>query len=404
MKTKSQVFKKQALLSISIFIAVIGKAQKQLSGFVIDSNGQPVMSASVIVQPSDTTEHNVQITVTDVDGKFFFHSVPSSYRLTIQHMAYTDSYVNDSLSNVRVVLKEKENTLREVVVKGNRPTVTTTDDGGIAFSGEQIRQHRLVETAFEMIEALPMMVKSGESLILMGATETSILINGKKKMLSDEQLANYLRTIPVSEVKSLDVYYSTPPKFGVRGASVNIVTAATKPEELHFRGEVFLSANHSNSMKLDGGTNYSLSSKKWSLNAGYTENNTAKLRNQTLETVHALDGVEHNVLQTTQTSSISKNKTAVLNLTVSPNDNVGVDVDYVYQHKSPRNNVDFASLIDQQSFIGKTFGRYSSNAHNVSVALTYKDIKIGGEYEHFQEYANQIIKFDKMQDVNNDHN
>ena len=178
----SQLSIKLILLTLSMFIAVGGKAQKQLSGFVVDTNGQPVMSASVIVQSSDTAEHNVQITVTDVDGKFLFHSVPSPYQLTIQHMSYSDSYVKDSLSNVRVVLKEKDNTLGEVVVKANRPMVKTTSDGGIAFSGEQIRQRRPVETALDMIEALPMMMKSGESLMLMGATETSILINGKKKM------------------------------------------------------------------------------------------------------------------------------------------------------------------------------------------------------------------------------
>ncbi len=385
-----------------MFIAVGGKAQKQLSGFVVDTNGQPVMSASVIVQSSDTVEHNVQITVTDVDGKFFFHSVPSPYQLTIQHMAYSDSYMKDSLSNVRVVLKEKDNTLGEVVVKGNRPFVKTTGDGGIAFSGEQIRQHRLVETAMDMIEALPMMMKNGESLMLMGATETSILINGKKKMLSDEQLINYLKTIPVSEVKSLDVYYSTPPKFNVRGASVNIVMSAPKHEDLHVRGEGFVSANHGNSMKFDGGTNFSLSSKKWSLNAGYTESNTTKLRNQTLETVHTLDGVEHHVLQTAQTLSLSKDKTAVMNLTVSPNDNVGVDVDYVFLHQSPRNTIDFNSLIDQQSINGNTFSRYRSDTHNVRVSLTYKDIEIGGEYEHFKEDADQIVVLD--QKIDNDHN
>lgn len=403
-KISSQLLIKLILLILSMFFVVGGKAQKKLSGLVVDTNGQPVMSASVIVQSKDTVEHNVQITVTDVDGKFFFNSVPSPYQLTIQHMTYSDSYVNDSLSNVRIVLKEKDNTLGEVVVKGNLPMVKTTGDGGIAFSGEQIRQHRPVETALEMIETLPMMMKNGESLMLMGATETSILINGKKKMLSDEQLANYLKTIPASEVKSLDVYYSTPPKFGVRGASVNIVISAPKHEDLHFRGEGFVSANYSNSMKFDGGTNFSLSSKKWSLNAGYTESNVAKLRNQSLETEHTLDGVEHHVLQTTKTSSISKDKTAVMNLTVNPNDNVGVDVDYVYLHKSPRNTIDFNSVIDQQSFDGNTYSRYGSNAHNVRVDLTYKDIEIGGEYEHFQEDANQIVVLDKNQDVDNDHN
>lgn len=400
----SRLLIKLTLLFLYMFIAVGSKAQKQLSGLVVDTNGQPVMSASVIIQSSDSAEHNVQITVTDVDGKFLFHSVSFPYQLIIQHMSYSDSYVNDSVSNVRVVLKEKDNTLGEVVVKGNRPMVKTTSDGGISFSGDQIRQRRLVETVLDMIEALPMMMKSGESLMLMGATETSILINGKKKILSDEQLANYLKTIPVSEVKSLDVYYSTPPKFGVRGASVNIVMSAPKHEDLHFRGEGFVSANYSNSMKFDGGTNFSLSSKKWSMNAGYTESNAAKFRNQTLETVHTLDGVKHHILQTTQTSSISKDKTAVMNLTISPNDNVGVDVDYVFLHKSPRNNINFNSLIDQQSINGNTFSRYGSDTHNVRVALTYKDIEFGGEYEHFKENADQIVVLDKNQNIDNNHN
>ena len=153
----SQLSIKLTLLTISMFIAVGGKAQKQLSGLVVDTNGQPIISASVIVQSKDTAEHNVQITVTNADGKFFFHSVPFPYQLTIQHMAYVDSQMSDSSVNVRVVLKEKENILGEVFVKGNRPMVSTRDDGGIVFSGEQMRQHRSVETALEMIEALRMM-------------------------------------------------------------------------------------------------------------------------------------------------------------------------------------------------------------------------------------------------------
>ena len=118
----SRLLIKLILPFLYMFIAVGSKAQKQLSGLVIDTNGQPVMSASVIIQSSDTAERNVQITVTDVDGKFLYHSVSFPYQLIIQHMSYSDSYVNDSVSNVRVVLKE--NTPRQTITGDKLPTAT----------------------------------------------------------------------------------------------------------------------------------------------------------------------------------------------------------------------------------------------------------------------------------------
>ena len=53
-----------------------------------------------------------------------------------------------------------------------------------------------------------------------------------------EQLANLLKNTPVSSVEKVEVVYSAPAKYRVRGAVINLVLKERKPEEPFLRGEV----------------------------------------------------------------------------------------------------------------------------------------------------------------------
>ena len=94
-----------ATLSISLF------AQKQVSGVVVDGNGEPIIGASI--QAKGTT----QGTISDYDGKFEM-SVPESVKtLVVSFVGMTTQEV-EAAENIKVVLTENTEIIQEVVVTG----------------------------------------------------------------------------------------------------------------------------------------------------------------------------------------------------------------------------------------------------------------------------------------------
>ena len=56
--------------------------------------------------------------------------------------------------------------------------------------------------------------------------------------MTNDQLVNLLKNMPVSNVAKAEVMYNAPAKYRVRGAVINLVLKNTKSEEPFVRGEV----------------------------------------------------------------------------------------------------------------------------------------------------------------------
>lgn len=85
-----------------------------ISGTVVDTNGEPVIGANVIVK--GTTNGMIS----DIDGNFSLNNVPVDGTLQISYIGYVTQEIKISASRTsyRVVLKEDTETLDEVVVIG----------------------------------------------------------------------------------------------------------------------------------------------------------------------------------------------------------------------------------------------------------------------------------------------
>lgn len=87
-------------------------AQKRVTGRVVDSDGSPVIGATVKV---DGTKF---VTITDENGKFTLPSVPASAKhLSVSCIGMEPTTVNVA-GNVRVVMKQNDRVLGETVVVG----------------------------------------------------------------------------------------------------------------------------------------------------------------------------------------------------------------------------------------------------------------------------------------------
>ena len=94
-----------ACLSVGLF------AQKQVNGVVVDSNGDPIIGASI--QAEGTT----QGTISDVDGSFAMEVPESVTKLVVSFVGMATQKVAAG-KNLRIVLIENSEVIQEVVVTG----------------------------------------------------------------------------------------------------------------------------------------------------------------------------------------------------------------------------------------------------------------------------------------------
>ena len=94
------------------FVSITASAQDFVcSGTVVDEQGEPIIGASIFQKGSSKGA------VSDLDGAFKLQSVPEGSTITISYIGY-QTVETKAAANMRIVLREDNETLNEVVVVG----------------------------------------------------------------------------------------------------------------------------------------------------------------------------------------------------------------------------------------------------------------------------------------------
>lgn len=144
----------------------------------------------------------------------------------------------DSVKNLTIRLEDAATSIDEVTVKGNLP-MRVNELGALQYAGNQILQHHPVRNALDMLDEISVIQRVGNEYSIIGTTSFSLLINGKSKGMSQEQICTYLSSLSPNRVKNIEVYYNSPTKFGVRGASVNITLIEEKEKSFKITSELY---------------------------------------------------------------------------------------------------------------------------------------------------------------------
>lgn len=213
---------KITLTIVTVLLFSLGKIEAQeVFGKIVDADHVPIEYATVILQTIDSVY--VDGGVTDTLGVFRLKTNNKKNRLIIQHMLFKTRIME--LSGVDagvIVLNKKENMLTEVVVKGERPLVKV-DEGKLSYDVEQIGKNKVISNAYESLLQIPGVRDQDGSLTLAGASKVTVILNGKPTTMSGESLMSLLKNTPVSRVEKVEIMYSAPAKYNVRGAAINIV-------------------------------------------------------------------------------------------------------------------------------------------------------------------------------------
>lgn len=358
-------------------------------GRVLDSEDFPIYSAAIIAQ--DGNSKTIATCVTDTCGYFSFFDLPIPYKLIVSHLGYKSTTIVDSVKNLTIRLEDAATSIDEVTVKGNLP-MRVNELGALQYAGNQILQHHPVRNALDMLDEISVIQRIGNEYSIIGTTSFSLLINGKSKGMSQEQICTYLSSLSPNRVKNIEVYYNSPTKFGVRGASVNISLIEEKEKSFKITSELYEETITRHNLSEKMGVNIGLLNKKLSLYLSYDGGYAKKKSINNLCSNHY---IQENLFHVTQ-EDVRRSNTFSNNLFVDANylcaDKSSLSFSYILQEELPKVNSTAATNINAQSQNSKLFTRTPTWLHNANLSFLHNNMEIGTNVTLYTQKENQLLE------------
>lgn len=102
-------------------------------------------------------------------------------------------------------------TLPEVMVSGERPVVKVRG-GALVYDINRLAGSATTDNAYDALKALPGVVETDGQLTL-GGQSVTVIMDGQVTNLSQEQLAQVLKSVPKDRVGDVEVMYNAPAKY-----------------------------------------------------------------------------------------------------------------------------------------------------------------------------------------------
>lgn len=217
-------------------LSVLGQSGR-ISGRVEETGGKKMDAVSVsLLKIKDST--TTKVAITDKTGQFTFENIaPGKYILSVSHIGFSNWYSQPleltaskpSLSVNTILLKPSDVSLDQVTVVGKRPLIENKIDKTVVNVDASATNSGL--TALEVLEKSPgVMVDNDGNISLKGKQGVIIMIDGKPTYLSAQDLTNYLKNMPASQLDQIEIMTQPPAKYDAAGNSgiINLTTKKNK--------------------------------------------------------------------------------------------------------------------------------------------------------------------------------
>lgn len=291
----------------------------------------------------------------------------------------TESSQTDSLNMVNVY-----ETLPEVMITGERPIVKL-EDGKLSYNMPVLLERIPADNAFDALKNIPGISVKDESVDFAGQTIT-LIIDGKVNTMSYEQVVERLKMLPAEQIEKVEFMLSTPARYHVRGASLNILTKRYKGNK-HLSGQI--EGDYLQSKYASGGTkgNFLYANGKLTLDANYSYTNINNYAEAEHQAQHPLNDerVAYYDLTTNRNKGHSHQYRA------------GVDYQFAANHSL---NVAYTgsrtSYESTNHATGNSIARQSSDGHNYlhNVDLYYNlpfGLQVSAAYTRYEAPKEQLL-------------
>lgn len=379
----------ERIILLITFVFALCKIEAQtINGKIINREGIPIENATVVMQSVDSLYINSASS--DSLGHFSMSSSKlDSYRLIVQHLlyeTYEKQYTNQR--DIVIQLKEKENSLAEVEIKGERPIVKLVE-GRITYDMPLLLQGKVVNNTYESLLQLPSVREQDGNLVLAGAAGVTILINGQMTSMPQANLMAALRMLPYDQVKSAEIMYSTPPQYHIRGAAINIILKGGDSTSEGLQGQLNTSYTQKHYSNYNAGIYLLLSKSKLTLDLNYAYNLNHAKNGVDIYSNHFYDGTMHQIEQFNRGNRKGNEHDIRVGMNYKLTTKDNINIIYTSQIKHGLDNNEFSTGTFSQSNTHK--GEDSPiQMHNLLLNYTSgRGLKIGLEYTYYKDRTSQ---------------
>ncbi|OCX54049.1 hypothetical protein BEL04_07175 [Mucilaginibacter sp. PPCGB 2223] len=249
----------------------------KIEGKVSNQDKKPVDAATITVADFKTLAM-VKTALTNPDGSFVVEGLQNGkYRVLISAVGY-QNYKGDSLlidkqqtiSLPAIVLVSTSRQLKEVEIAGQKPFVEQKIDRTVVNVSSSISS--VGENALEALEKAPgVTVDDNGNITFKGRTGVMVLIDDKPTYLSGQDLANYLKSLPASQLNQIELMPNPPAKYDASGNAGVINIKLKKSKAKGFNGGIAASVGMAKYWRTleSVNLNYHVNKVNFFVNAGY---------------------------------------------------------------------------------------------------------------------------------------
>ncbi|TDQ12938.1 TonB-dependent receptor-like protein [Algoriphagus boseongensis] len=295
MKTTNFIFLTLLIYLLGVSnLAAAPKEVAKISGKVEDQKGQPVPYANVAL--ISTEGGLVDGAVSDEDGNFLIESVKSAkVKLVVSSIGYKtfstepfDLQPGISKEFGKITIEDEMTGLDEVTVKASRPEIIIEPDKTIVNVEGTVMAEG--SNALDVIGRSPgIYVDQDGNINLNGRTGATVMINDRPSYMSATDLANFLRSMPADNIKSIEVINNPSARFDAEGSAGVINIQLKKNSVDGVFGNIQFGGQYNGQYAPNGGATLNVKKGKWSTNGTFNYNEFANYndlniyRNFTLE-------------------------------------------------------------------------------------------------------------------------
>ncbi|WP_339867445.1 outer membrane beta-barrel protein [uncultured Algoriphagus sp.] len=376
------------LLYLTLFTYLLGinnlaAADKDVSvitGKVTDQNEQSVPYANVAL--IDATSGNlVDGAVSDENGEFLIESTKTAkVKLVVSSIGFTafESEVFQLEPGLKknfgpVTIQDEMTGLDEVTVKSTRPEIIIEPDKTtINVEGTVMAEG---SNALDVIGRSPGIYVDQDGIInLNGRTGATVMINDRLTYMSATDLANFLRSMPADNIKSIEVINNPSARFDAEGSAGVINIKLKKNTVDGMFGNIQAGALYNGQWLPNTGVALNVKKGKWTTNANLNYNHYGNFNDLEIYRNFTLPEGISNFSQESRIVTRNKNLffTGAANYEINENQNIAINVQASDSHDRNDNNsltdiitpgMDDISYLKSINDATGTGSRYFANLH-----------------------------------------
>jgi len=235
---------KSLLLALAMLVSVCVSAQEkpphlQLKISIENIPCEKDFSERTIVLEKIQNDQLTKINTFHSNGCVFeLPNIPETgkYQLTVSVLGYEDSKITFEITDITsgitlnpIVLKEKENALKEITVFGNKKEFLKVDSDKTTIS---VKENAMLNSSssLEAVKKLPGVIASPTGSLTLNGKGVAIYIDGAPSTLSGNDLQNYLSSLPANAIEKVELIYNPGASFDANssGSVINIVTSSKR--------------------------------------------------------------------------------------------------------------------------------------------------------------------------------